>query len=207
MFTSADPPLVPQYSFASPGVEVRRSRAESGGSEYFRARSVSRQRLALQGRGAARAHLANVRGNRRTGQDQLARSRPRRPHQRSRFELVGARRRRALRALSGSRRYPALLRRKALVSAGVSACECAAQKLSCQRKWRRPRRLVLLPQLSIFSIVVIVVSHLAANLTGRRSHRMHVHIRCSVTKRLHHFGKVRARSDALSVRANDVGGG
>jgi len=127
MFTSADPPLVPQYSFASPGVEVRRSRAESGGSEYFRAQSVSRQRLALQGRGAARAHLANVRGNRRTGQDQLALSRPRRPHQRSRFELVGARRRRALRALSGSRRYPALLRRKALVSAGVSACECAAQ--------------------------------------------------------------------------------
>ena len=191
MFTSADAPLVPQYSFASPGVEVRRSRAESGVSEYFRARSVSRQRLALQGRGAARAHLANARRNRRTGQDQLALSRPRRP----------------LRALSGSRRFPALLRRRALVSAGVSACECAAQKLWCQRKWRRPRRLALLPQLSIFSIVVIVVSHLATNLTGRRSHGMHVHIRCSVTKRLHHFDKVHARSDALSVRANNVGGG
>jgi hypothetical protein len=58
---------------------------------------------------------------------------PRRPHQRSRFELVGAGRRRALRALSGSGRFPALLRRKALVAAG-KACACAAQELSRQGK-------------------------------------------------------------------------
>src|SRR5215468_3214002 len=55
--------------------------------------------------------------------------------------------------------------------------------------------------------VVIAMPNLPANLASRRSHRVHVRIGRSVAKRLDNLGKVRARGNALSVRADHVGGG